>query len=108
MVSAYVPYTNYRGATVDASGATWLPLTPALKAYQLNLPTNIYGTAGFKADTLIGDYLQQPQDADLLTVLRKQVGDYLQAQGKGASYAQQLAVQQSRRKRWACCRTRCL
>ncbi len=89
-VSAYVPYTNYRGATVDASGATWLPLTPALKAYQLNLPTNIYGIAGFKADTLIGDYLQQPQDADLLSVLRKQVGDYLQAQGKGASYVQQL------------------
>ena len=30
-VSARVPYANYRGAVVDFSGQTWIPLAPALK-----------------------------------------------------------------------------
>src|SRR5258708_18589983 len=31
-VSAYVPYTHYRGVVVDFSGRTWVPLAPAFNA----------------------------------------------------------------------------
>jgi RHS repeat-associated protein len=89
-VSAYVPYTNYRGAMVDASGATWLPLTPALKANQIVAPTGIFAGAGLNADSVITAYLQQPQGSDVLSVVRKQISDFLLAQGNGATYAQQL------------------
>jgi len=40
-VSAYIPYANYRGATVDKSGLAWLPLMPALKSYSTTSSANI-------------------------------------------------------------------
>ncbi|MBI3561085.1 MAG: transglutaminase domain-containing protein, partial [Gammaproteobacteria bacterium] len=88
-VSAFVPYTNYRGAMVDASGATWLPLTPALKSNKIVAPAGIFAGAGLNAGSVITAYLQQPQSSDVLSVVRKQISDFLLAQGNGATYAQQ-------------------
>ncbi|HEX5054962.1 MAG TPA: transglutaminase family protein, partial [Gammaproteobacteria bacterium] len=45
-VEAYVPYTNYRGTLVDASGSIWLPLAPALKKYKVVAASGIFSAAG--------------------------------------------------------------
>lgn len=63
-VSAYVPYTNYRGAVVDASGKSWIPLDPSFKqsswtAAKVALPA--LGGAAALQDA----YLAQPQNQSL-------------------------------------------
>ena len=89
-VSAYVPYTNYRGAMVDTSGSVWLPLTPALKNYSLTAATGIYQQAQLNTNTLINDYLAQAQSDDLITQIRNSVEQYLQLNQPESSLAEQL------------------
>lgn len=89
-VAAHVPYTNYRGAVVDGSGKAWLPLTPALKRYQIAPSTGLFARAGLSADALVTSYLSALQPTDFATAVRKQASDYLQAQGPSANYDQQL------------------
>lgn len=89
-VSAYVPYTNYRGALVDTSGSIWLPLMPALKSYQVQAASGLFRQAGLVADELIDNYLQQPQGQDLQTQILALANDYLQQNQGGAPLASQL------------------
>ncbi len=90
-VAAKVPYTNYRGAMVDASGKTWIPLAPALKHYQFTSATTILDDMGFNAEAAINDYLQSPQLSDLVASIRKQVTDYVTDNLPEQTYEQQLA-----------------
>lgn len=89
-VTAHVPYTNYRGAVVDVSGKTWLPLAPSLKKYDITPPTDILRTMNFSVDGGIDTYLQVEQTTDLLGVVRKAVTDFLQANSPDQTFEQQL------------------
>lgn len=89
-VAAHVPYTNYRGAMVDGSGKTWLPLAPALKRYEQTSATGILRKMALSIDTLVDTYLSGEQPNDLLEVLRKNVTDYVQANKPDETYEQQL------------------
>ncbi len=91
-VSAYVPYTNYRGAVVDVSGKTWLPLMPALKRYDVVTSLRAFAAAGLAADAFVDSYLQDEQTVSPIDVIRKRVADYLQASNSAIPYAQQLGA----------------
>ncbi|MCP4332393.1 MAG: hypothetical protein GY785_07030, partial [Gammaproteobacteria bacterium] len=89
-VSAYVPYTNYRGALVDTSGSIWLPLMPALKNYDVQASSDIFQQANLVTDDLIEGYLEKPQSKDLQTQIVTKVGDYLLENQGGVSLDSQL------------------
>lgn len=88
-VAAHVPYTNYRGAMVDASGSIWLPLAPALKDYEVTAANDIVSEAGIDAASFIDDYLQGTRVEDPLTRLEAQLTDYLQTARPGETPAGQ-------------------
>ncbi|MCP3961615.1 MAG: hypothetical protein GY719_27560, partial [bacterium] len=90
-VSAYLPYTNYRGAVVDFSGKTWLPLAPAIQDYERAPASGVLAAMGFDADELLADYLAAPQALEPLATLRAAVEDHL-LQAGGGSYEEQLAT----------------
>ena len=85
-VSAQVPYSNYRGAVVDFSGPTWVPLVPALKSYELEPSARVVeqmaATSGFSLSSLIDEYLGTAQVEDPLEVLRSRVLEHLVADGQ--------------------------
>lgn len=89
-VSAYVPYTNYRGATVDRSGKIWLPLDPSTKHYENTPASGILGQLQAELDELTMKYFQEVQDRNPLDSIRmlvqERIGD--------ASYAAQLGRQE--------------
>ncbi|MEJ2066331.1 MAG: transglutaminase domain-containing protein [Reinekea sp.] len=89
-VSAYVPYTNYRGALVDTSGSIWLPLMPAMKSYQVQAASGLFQQAGLAADDFVDNYLQKPQSQDLLEQIVEQVNDYLLQNQSDTKLASQL------------------
>ena len=76
-VTVYVPYTNYRGTVVDASGKLWIPLMPSFKGVAVTPSTGVFATAGLSADAVVADYLSAPQIDDLRTVVEEQVVDHL-------------------------------
>ncbi|HEX5056638.1 MAG TPA: transglutaminase domain-containing protein, partial [Gammaproteobacteria bacterium] len=89
-VTAYIPYTNYRGAMVDASGGSWLPLMPALKDYQITPATGVLKQLTVTVDQILAGYLQQRQPSDLLQQVRGLVQQYLQNSGDTAGYESKL------------------
>lgn len=89
-VSAYVPYTNYRGALVDTSGSIWLPLMPALKDYEVQAASGLFRQAGLVADDLVDNYLETTQSEDLLTQIVARANDYLQQNQAGTTLESQL------------------
>ncbi|HXT51150.1 MAG TPA: transglutaminase family protein, partial [Thermoanaerobaculia bacterium] len=91
-VSAYVPYTNYRGVVVDRSGETWLPLAPALKSSTWVQPTGVLRLMHYDSTAGVAAYLAAPQAVEPLAVLRQQIEHYLATQG-GLGYEAQLAKQ---------------
>jgi RHS repeat-associated protein len=93
-VSAYVPYTNYRGAFVDASGKSWIPLDPAFKAVETRPSSGIYATLG-GADKLAEAYFSDVSYTTLMPLVTKKVQDALQAAGKNGSFEEQLAQMQT-------------
>lgn len=90
-VSVHVPYANYRGAVVDFSGPTWLPLFPALKHYERTPATGILEAMGLSSGQFLADYLSAPQPSEPLVTLRQQVEDYLDQHAQDESYEDQLA-----------------
>ena len=89
-VDAYLPYSNYRGAVVDYSGRTWLPLAPAVASYEWVEPSGILRAMDLQVDAVLSDYLAAPQPIDLLTQLRDEVEAYLTQNAPGESYEEQL------------------
>ncbi|MCG8519638.1 MAG: DUF6531 domain-containing protein [Pseudomonadales bacterium] len=93
-VSAYVPYTNYRGATVDRSGKLWLPLDPSNKSYITSAPAGVLADMESQLDALEQQYLQQLAVESPLDTIRGEVTDHLVTQG--LEYAEQLGGRQIR------------
>ncbi|MCH9651395.1 MAG: hypothetical protein K0U98_24425 [Deltaproteobacteria bacterium] len=89
-VSAFVPYTNYRGAVVDYSGRTWVPLAPAMKRTARVAATGVLEQMGFTPEAFLATYLEAPQISSPLAQLRLQVEDFLQTEAPGEVYEGQL------------------
>lgn len=95
----WLPFANFRGVVLDASGPTWLALDPSLKC--LAPPTSeplldrmAFDAAGFVADYLAGDRCTAPLTEALACpaprdLLRAEADAFLAAEGE--SY-DQLAV----------------
>lgn len=86
-VSARIPYANYRGAVVDASGATWIPLAPAIEGYRVEPAAGALAAMAAAGEPSIGGLvdtvLAAPQALDPLSLLRTRVSDYLAGVGGG-------------------------
>lgn len=89
-VSAYVPYTNYRGAVVDFSGKGWVPLAPAIEKYSRAPATGILKTMGLSVAVFVADALSVSRPTSPLSRLHDQVVDYLAENAPGETYEQQL------------------
>ena len=89
-VAAFVPYTNYRGAVVDFSGRTWVPLAPAVKATSRQAPTDVLARMGFVAEDFESSYLSTAQLTSPLSQIRRQVEDFLVQEAPGETYEGQL------------------
>ncbi len=89
-VSAWVPYTNYRGAVVDLSGQSWVPLAPAIKGMTSVRPTGVLRRMGVGVGAAIDGQLAAPQPEDPLSAIRRQVQSWLAEQAPGETYAGQL------------------
>ncbi len=75
-VSAFVPYTNYRGALVDASGKSWIPLDPFYKSVKLTASTGWFGRT-FGAAALTGEYQQRSTGSSFADFLRVKTANAL-------------------------------
>lgn len=89
-VEARVPYANYRGTTVDTSGATWVALMPAIKRHAVVAPDDLWKLGGLNAQNLITDYLASPQDLTLMEKLRQRLNNYLLLSSQGGNYSTHL------------------
>lgn len=87
-VSAYVPYANYRGATVDRSGKLWLPLDPSQKAYSYTAPTAVLGTVEEDLAAISASYFNSIQTDSPLAKIRALVEQTVAQAGE--SYKAQL------------------
>ena len=93
-VSARVPYTNYRGAVVDASGKSWIPLDPSYKESGWTAAKLGLADLG-SASALQNAYLAQPTNLSFAEFVAKRGQDFLQArEGTAVDYAAQLGQQQ--------------
>jgi RHS repeat-associated protein len=89
-VSANVPYTNYRGALVDASGKAWIPLDPFYKTVTVQPSSGLFAKT-FKASTLEAQYESQATGTpDFASYVRSQVQT---AAGSVPAQSQEAAVQ---------------
>ena len=87
-VSAHAPYTNYRGAVVDASGKTWVPLVPAVKSHANTEFNNAFAQAGLTSAALTTNYLSTQQTGTPLQGVRTSIETYLQGLAAGTTYPQ--------------------
>jgi len=97
-VSAYVPYSNYRGAVVDVSGKTWIPLAPALKRSQRTEASGVLQRMPFDIEAFLeGQRLGLQEQAPTAT-LREQIEAFLLQEGNGETLGEQLASRQIKRR----------
>jgi len=76
-VSAYTPYANYRGATLDFSGPIWLPLDTSIKPHLYSPATDVINTSGILTDDIRQGYLQMRQVVSPLNQLLLQLENHL-------------------------------
>ena len=80
-LSVYVPYTNYRGASVDRSGQVWLGLMPAIKATSRTAGGSLLRNSAFSVENLQADFFRQVQTQDVVQQLQERVSALLNEQG---------------------------
>jgi RHS repeat-associated protein len=86
-VSAYVPYTNYRGAVVDSTGQQWLALFPMLKNISIENQGALLQQASVDSDALQQTYFTERQQRDVVTSVTDAISVYLNTNGLGAYIA---------------------
>ncbi|MDA8018226.1 MAG: hypothetical protein MPN21_12340, partial [Thermoanaerobaculia bacterium] len=89
-VAAHVPYSNYRGAVVDFSGRTWVPLAPSIKSVERVTPQGVLREMGLSVDAALDQLLAAPQPETPLSWLRRQVEAHLVDVAPDESYEDQL------------------
>lgn len=82
-VSAYLPYSNYRGATVDNTGQQWLPLFPSLKAISISNNTSLLANLGIDLDSLRTEFLREVRTVSILDEIRGLATAYLNENNLG-------------------------
>ncbi|GAB2195100.1 hypothetical protein MAH2_29960 [Sessilibacter sp. MAH2] len=82
-VSAYLPYSNYRGATVDNTGQQWLALFPSLKSVSVNNNTSLLTNLGVDLDNLRSEFLQTVNTESIVDEIRALTTSYLNENGLG-------------------------
>ncbi len=87
-VSAYVPYTNYRGALVDASGKTWIPLDPFYKTVSFKPSSGLFGRS-FTAAALSTEYQSHTSLVPFGEFLRLKTASALNASGSTGTWDSQ-------------------
>jgi len=85
-VSIKLPYSNYRGTIVDASGRIWLPLDPAFKDLDYADPRAVLAEMGLSAAARADQYLRLDHDDTLLDQLRLEAKTHLQSTSPGLLY----------------------
>ena len=90
-VSAYVPYTNYRGALVDASGKSWIPLDPFDKVVKFT-PSSGFFAQTLSADSLVADYQARSNGMPFSDYVRQKLQNALTAQGVNQGWEAQRAT----------------
>ncbi|GMU66697.1 MAG: hypothetical protein AMXMBFR36_29710 [Acidobacteriota bacterium] len=91
-ISAWAPYSNYRGSVVDFSGRTWIPLAPALEGHVTTPSTRVLESMGLAVDDELAAYLAAPQDEEPLSRVRRQVEAWLVENRPDESYVDQLGA----------------
>jgi RHS repeat-associated protein len=86
-VAAHVPYTNYRGVVLDATGKTWLPLDASFKRIEGMNPEPALAKLGQSGASLADAYRSADRNNDLLAFVRERLTAALPA---GQTYAQVL------------------
>ena len=84
-VSAHVPYTNYRGALVDASGKTWIPLDASYKGV-ISQPSSGFFRTTFSAPALAAEYEARTQAASFPDFLRQRMTSALGSSGTAGTW----------------------
>jgi len=74
-VEAYIPYGNYRGAIMDQSIKTWIPMDGSYKQYTYTNGFDMTATVPFSQDT----YLSQVQSQNPVHYYQSQIQAYLDA-----------------------------
>ncbi|MBN9322136.1 MAG: transglutaminase domain-containing protein, partial [Delftia acidovorans] len=77
-VAVQVPYTNYRGIVLDASGKTWLPLDVFHKTLQPKSASAGLAGLGLDLQELASQYRSKVQAVDFGTFMRERVDAALQ------------------------------
>ena len=87
-VSAYVPYTNYRGALVDASGKSWIPLDPFDKVVRYASASGFFAQ-NLSADALAAEYQARSNAMSFADFVRQKLQNALTAKGVNESWEAQ-------------------
>ncbi len=82
-VEAYLPYGNYRGVPLDASGRTWVPLCPAVKPQTISHGMNFVTSMNFNADAFLMDYISNVYTAMPMERFESQVQGWLNTNHPG-------------------------
>ena len=72
-VEAYIPYGNYRGAIMEQSNKTWIPMDGSFKQYTYTNGFDMTTTVPFSQDT----YLSQAQSQNPVLYYQSQIQAYL-------------------------------
>lgn len=84
-VTAHVPYTNYRGALVDGSGKTWIPLDPFYKTVNFQASSGFFSRT-FAATALASDYEARTTAQPLGDYLRQRMAASLGSSGTAGTW----------------------
>jgi RHS repeat-associated protein len=90
-VSAWLPFSNYRGTSADLDGQAWIPLAPALKPHAFTPAAGALARLAMSANNFADQYLSTTQMLSPLDLLRQQVSDGLSHLSPPLAYASQLA-----------------
>ncbi|MBI2398938.1 MAG: hypothetical protein HYV17_14210 [Xanthomonadales bacterium] len=84
LVSAYVPYANFRGATHDLSGEAWVPLAPAIKMHATSGAGDLLAQAGIEAESFIREAVLASATQLPAGLLEQRINAHLGGQGGSA------------------------
>ncbi|MEO7323755.1 MAG: DUF6531 domain-containing protein, partial [Dokdonella sp.] len=90
-VSAYVPFSNYRGTSADLDGRAWIPLAPSIKSHAFVPAAGALARVGLSIADFTAQYLSAPQTLAPLDLLRLQVSDGLTRLSPPLAYETQLS-----------------
>ncbi|MEO5625479.1 MAG: DUF6531 domain-containing protein, partial [Dokdonella sp.] len=90
-VSAYVPFSNYRGTSADLDGRAWIPLAPSIKSHAFVPAAGALARIGLSIPDFTAQYLSATQSLAPLDLLRPQVSDGLTHVSPPLVYESQLS-----------------